>query len=81
MILNPFQPHIAAALMPPLVFIAVPDTPAPQPVPGVGLGLSSSLLNTTAIGRMFGTPVPADEEPFSEPESSMYDYEHMEEPG
>ncbi|XP_048253496.1 centrosomal protein of 89 kDa-like isoform X2 [Haliotis rufescens] len=74
--------HIGAALLPTAAFLAVPRTPPPQTPPGTGVGLSSTVFNSSMVGRMAAQPQPlSDDEPFSDPESSLYDYQQMEEPG
>ena len=73
------QVNINPALLPSQAFAAVPLTPAPEPVPVEGLGGSQEVLCSSLVGRQ---PVldPGDE-PFSDPESSLYDYQVMEEAG
>ncbi|XP_048253498.1 centrosomal protein of 89 kDa-like isoform X5 [Haliotis rufescens] len=76
------EAHIGAALLPTAAFLAVPRTPPPQTPPGTGVGLSSTVFNSSMVGRMAAQPQPlSDDEPFSDPESSLYDYQQMEEPG
>ncbi|XP_064611237.1 centrosomal protein of 89 kDa-like [Liolophura sinensis] len=73
---------IGAALLPPMAFLAVPSTPPPvtKPVPR-NTGLVSEMLNTSAIGRLSHTAPPVIDDAFSDPDSSLYDYEHMNDPG
>lgn len=75
------QTNINPALVPSAAFAAVPRTPAPQPVPTTGLGGSSEVLNSSLLGRPALPPSAQDDEPFSDPESSLYDYQVMEDAG
>lgn len=65
-----------------MAFLAVPGTPPPvaKPLPH-NTSLVSEMLNTSAIGRLSHTAPPVVEDAFSDPDSSLYDYEHMNDPG
>ena len=77
-----FQSHIGGALVPSAIFAAVPKTPPPTTPPGTGVGLAASLTNVATIGRLFAEPVPLSEDDLlSDPDSSLYDYQQMEEAG
>ena len=69
--------------MPVASFAAVPRTPPPPktPPPEVGFGISSGVLNTTLLGRMFATPEPGDEHMLSDTDTSLFDYQHTNEFG
>ncbi|XP_041375481.1 centrosomal protein of 89 kDa-like isoform X2 [Gigantopelta aegis] len=74
--------HIGGALVPSAIFAAVPKTPPPTTPPGTGVGLAGSLSNVATLGRLFAEPMPlSDDDPLSDPESSLYDYQQMEEAG
>ncbi|XP_074646610.1 centrosomal protein of 89 kDa-like isoform X2 [Tubulanus polymorphus] len=67
--------HIAAALVPTATFAAVPRTPPPpKPSPQYTAGLSSTLLNSTMLSRMFATPVPPIDDGSQEVDTSIDDY-------
>lgn len=73
--------NIAPAIMPAAMFVAVPRAPPPpKEPPEYSPGLSSTLLNSSVLGLMFATPEPPLDEsmPFSDTETSMYDYEKVE---
>ncbi|KAL4234384.1 cilium assembly [Mactra antiquata] len=71
--------NINPALVPSAAFTVVPRTPAPNPVPTSGLGGSAEILHSSLLGRPAITN--QDEDPFSDPESSLYDYQVMEDAG
>ena len=70
--------------MPPVVFTAVPRIPPPVLEKSrYSLGLSTSLLNTSLLSRLFATPTPApdvdrEEWPSDDNDSSNLDYEREE---
>ncbi|WAR12519.1 CEP89-like protein, partial [Mya arenaria] len=72
---------INPALVPSAAFTVVPRTQAPVPVPAAGLGGSSEVVNASLIGRQPPPEPGPDDELFSDPESSLYDYQNMEEAG
>lgn len=73
--------NINPALVPSAAFTVVPRTPAPKPVPTTGLGGSAEVLNSSLVGRPAVPDPTPDDEPFSDPESSLYDYQVMEDAG
>lgn len=75
-----FQGTISSGLIPSAAFVVVPRTPGPDTPPGTDIALASSSASLLARARgMF--PTAADNDPFSDPESSLYDYQVMEEAG
>ncbi|ELT93187.1 hypothetical protein CAPTEDRAFT_223993 [Capitella teleta] len=64
---------IASAIMPSLTMTASPHIPFPVPENTEGLQ-STSVLNSSLLGRMFATPEPRDDP--SETDTSLYDYEN-----
>lgn len=72
---------ISAALLPTAAFSAVPRTPPPETPMGItpGLALTTGVLNSSMLGRL--RMPPTDDDVLSDPESSLYDYQQMEEPG
>lgn len=59
----------------------VPRTPAPAHVPTSALGGSTEVLNASLVGRPPAPGPGQDDEPLSDPESSLYDYQVMEDAG
>ncbi|XP_052286306.1 centrosomal protein of 89 kDa-like isoform X4 [Dreissena polymorpha] len=74
-------PHINPALVPSAAFTIVPRTPAPVTPRGAALEGSLEVLNSSLLGRQPPRDSGPDEEPFSDPESSLYDYQNMEDAG
>ncbi|XP_052286304.1 centrosomal protein of 89 kDa-like isoform X2 [Dreissena polymorpha] len=75
------EPHINPALVPSAAFTIVPRTPAPVTPRGAALEGSLEVLNSSLLGRQPPRDSGPDEEPFSDPESSLYDYQNMEDAG
>ncbi|XP_053400962.1 centrosomal protein of 89 kDa-like isoform X5 [Mercenaria mercenaria] len=73
--------NINPALVPSAAFTVVPRTPAPEHVHTTVLGGSAEVLNSSLLGRPAVPPPAHDDEPFSDPESSLYDYQVMEDAG
>ncbi|XP_060586840.1 centrosomal protein of 89 kDa-like isoform X2 [Ruditapes philippinarum] len=72
---------INPALVPSAAFTVVPRTPAPEHINATALGGSAEVLSSSLLGRP-AVPGPThDDEPFSDPESSLYDYQVMEDAG
>lgn len=76
-----YQTNINPALIPSAAFTVVPRTPAPEHVATTSLGGSAEVLNASLLGRPTVAGPGQDDEPFSDPESSLYDYQVMEEAG
>lgn len=79
-----FQGNISAGLIPSAAFAVVPRTPGPDTPPGTNIALASSsgTLNASLLAKARSMiPSAADDDPFSDPESSLYDYQVMEEAG
>jgi hypothetical protein len=75
------QTTINPALVPSAAFTVVPRTPAPEHINTTALGGSAEVLSSSLLGRP-AVPGPThDDEPFSDPESSLYDYQVMEDAG
>ncbi|XP_021358347.1 centrosomal protein of 89 kDa-like isoform X6 [Mizuhopecten yessoensis] len=78
---------VSAGLLPSVAFMAVPKTPPPATPPGTlpGLAMTTGVLNSSLIGKMLKQhqqqQQPGIEDPLSDPESSLYDYQMMEEAG
>lgn len=75
---------ISSGLIPSAAFVVVPRTPGPDTPPGTDIALASSsgILSASLLARARGMfPTAADDDPFSDPESSLYDYQVMEEAG
>ncbi|XP_060069382.1 centrosomal protein of 89 kDa-like [Ylistrum balloti] len=77
---------VSAGLLPSVAFMAVPHTPPPATPPGTlpGLAMTTGVLNSSLIGKMLQQhqqQQPGIEDPLSDPESSLYDYQMMEEAG
>ncbi|XP_069113940.1 centrosomal protein of 89 kDa-like isoform X3 [Argopecten irradians] len=78
---------VSAGLLPSVAFFAVPQTPPPATPPGTlpGLAMTTGVLNSSLIGKMLQQhqqqQQPGIEDPLSDPESSLYDYQMMEEAG
>lgn len=64
-------------------FSAVPRTPPPETPVGItpGLAMTTGVLKASMLGRLRMPPAGHDEDVLSDPESSLYDYQQMEEPG
>ncbi|KAK3085840.1 hypothetical protein FSP39_009479 [Pinctada imbricata] len=79
------QGNISTGLIPTAAFAVVPRTPAPQTPPGTNMTLAGStrVLNSSMLGKMtvINPRTGEEEDPFSDPESSLYDYQVMEEAG
>ncbi|XP_021358343.1 centrosomal protein of 89 kDa-like isoform X2 [Mizuhopecten yessoensis] len=81
------QGTVSAGLLPSVAFMAVPKTPPPATPPGTlpGLAMTTGVLNSSLIGKMLKQhqqqQQPGIEDPLSDPESSLYDYQMMEEAG
>ena len=75
------QTNINPALVPSAAFAVVPRTPAPTHINATALGGSAEILNSSLLGRPAVPPPSHDDEPFSDPESSLYDYQVMEDAG
>ncbi|XP_053402617.1 uncharacterized protein LOC128557955 isoform X2 [Mercenaria mercenaria] len=73
--------NINPALVPSAAFTVVPRTPAPEHVHTTVLGGSAEVLSSSLLGRPAVPPPAHDDEPFSDPESSLYDYQVMEDAG
>ncbi|XP_078338059.1 centrosomal protein of 89 kDa-like isoform X3 [Crassostrea virginica] len=76
--------NISAGLIPSAAFAVVPRTPGPDTPPGTNIALASSsgTLNASLLAKARSMiPSAADDDPFSDPESSLYDYQVMEEAG
>ncbi|KAL5020955.1 hypothetical protein ScPMuIL_000110 [Solemya velum] len=69
---------LPSPLCQPLLPSASPTRAHPR---GTNLSTSTGILNASLIGRFLPLPDPQDEAPFSDPESSLFDYQHMDEPG
>lgn len=79
-----FQGTISSGLIPSAAFVVVPRAPGPDTPPGTDIALASSsgILSASLLARARGMfPTAADNDPFSDPESSLYDYQVMEEAG
>lgn len=79
-----FQGTISSGLIPSAAFVVVPRTPGPDTPPGTDIALASSsgILSASLLAKARGMfPTAADDDPFSDPESSLYDYQVMEEAG
>ncbi|XP_013408731.1 centrosomal protein of 89 kDa isoform X2 [Lingula anatina] len=65
------------------MFTAVPRTPPPAETPAnLKTGLASAILNSSLLGQLFGTPrPPSSEQGVSDPDTSLYDYDQLGEPG
>ncbi len=63
--------------MPAAMFAAVPRTPPPPKEPPVyGPGLSTAVLGSSVIGRLFATPEPpAEPHVMSDTDTSLFDYD------
>uniref|UniRef100_K1S636 Uncharacterized protein n=1 Tax=Magallana gigas TaxID=29159 RepID=K1S636_MAGGI len=75
---------ISSGLIPSAAFVVVPRTPGPDTPPGTDIALASSsgILSASLLAKARGMfPTAADDDPFSDPESSLYDYQVMEEAG
>ncbi|XP_033755442.1 centrosomal protein of 89 kDa-like isoform X13 [Pecten maximus] len=78
---------VSAGLLPSVAFMAVPTTPPPATPTGTlpGLAMTTGVLNSSLIGKMLQQhqqqQQPGIEDPLSDPESSLYDYQMMEEAG
>ncbi|PVD20561.1 hypothetical protein C0Q70_18717 [Pomacea canaliculata] len=73
---------IGPALIPRIVFAAVPRSPPPKAPSGTPLGLASAVFGASYVGRAMGEPSQeGTADPLSDPESSLYDYQQMAEPG
>ncbi|VDI70850.1 centrosomal protein CEP89 [Mytilus galloprovincialis] len=74
---------VSAALLPVAAFSAVPRTPPPETPVGItpGLAMTTGVLKASMLGRLRMPPAGHDEDVLSDPESSLYDYQQMEEPG
>lgn len=71
-------------MIPSAAFVVVPRTPGPDTPPGTDIALASSsgILSASLLAKARGMfPTAADDDPFSDPESSLYDYQVMEEAG
>ncbi|XP_062620502.1 centrosomal protein of 89 kDa-like isoform X3 [Saccostrea cucullata] len=76
--------NISSGLIPSAAFAVVPRTPGPDPPPDTNIALASSsgTLNASLLAKARAmNPPTADDDPFSDPESSLYDYQVMEEAG
>ncbi|XP_076448947.1 centrosomal protein of 89 kDa-like isoform X2 [Babylonia areolata] len=76
--------QIAPALIPAPVLTAVPRTPSPRPPPGRPLGAAARIFcdSFSPPGRAMGEVVQdGDDGAFSDPESSLYDFQLMESAG
>ncbi|KAJ8303357.1 hypothetical protein KUTeg_019753 [Tegillarca granosa] len=73
---------VSTGVLPSVAFAAVPKTPAPSTPPAANLqcAMSTGILNSSLLGKMFSSP-DMDGDPLSDPESSLYDYNMMEEAG
>ncbi|KAK3584345.1 hypothetical protein CHS0354_006337 [Potamilus streckersoni] len=72
---------ITPAFLPSVAFMAVPRTRATITTGSLPLltpGVSQDVLNSSLVGK---PPPPENNDVFSDPESSLYDYEAMEDPG
>ncbi|XP_061163298.1 centrosomal protein of 89 kDa-like [Saccostrea echinata] len=87
---RPDRPHtsqrgnISSGLIPSAAFAVVPRTPGPDTPPDTNIALASSsgTLNASLLAKARAmNPPTADDDPFSDPESSLYDYQVMEEAG
>lgn len=79
-----FQGTISSGLIPSAAFVVVPRAPGLDTPPGTDIALASSsgILSASLPARARGMfPTAADDDPFSDPESSLYDYQVMEEAG
>lgn len=75
---------ISSGLIPSAAFVVVPRAPGLDTPPGTDIALASSsgILSASLPARARGMfPTAADDDPFSDPESSLYDYQVMEEAG
>ncbi|CAC5414265.1 CEP89 [Mytilus coruscus] len=74
---------VSAGLLPVAAFSAVPRTPPPETPVGItpGLAMTTGVLKASMLGRLRMPPTGHDEDVLSDPESSLYDYQQMEEPG
>ncbi|XP_048773263.2 centrosomal protein of 89 kDa-like isoform X2 [Ostrea edulis] len=74
--------NISSGLIPSAAFTVVPRTPGPDTPPGTNIALASSsgTLNASLLARAMNPPT-ADDDVFSDPESSLFDYQVMEEAG
>ncbi|XP_070188223.1 centrosomal protein of 89 kDa-like isoform X2 [Littorina saxatilis] len=74
---------IGPALIPAVALTAVPRIPPPQPPTGTPIGLASAVFSASFPGRAMGEASRSGEDggALSDPESSLYDYQQMEEAG
>ena len=62
--------------MPTAMFAAVPRTPPPpKESPDFGVGINSALLNSSMLTRMFASPDIPDDNPLSDTDTSLFDYD------
>ena len=70
-----FQSNIAPGIMPSIAVAAVPRSPPPPPQTQSDPNMTTTVLNSSMLGRMFATP-PMDDPNRSETDTSLIDYEN-----